>query len=171
MKLFVDLWEVPIILHRSRCAQQTFKIKGKGERMALRNVSFDICDGEIFALLGHNGAGKSTAHKVCSGECGAHLSMLSYSSYLSVALQQIITGLLSATSGSVKIFGKDMRNSEERAKVHQMMGICPQHDVLFEGLTVTEHFELLAHIKSTLHSWDTSQRHHCSSRKVFSCRE
>ena len=28
-----------------------------------------------------------------------------------------------------------------------MMGICPQHDVIFEFLTVTEHLELLAHIK------------------------
>ena len=28
-----------------------------------------------------------------------------------------------------------------------MAGICPQHDVLFEFLTVNEHFELLANIK------------------------
>ena len=31
--------------------------------------------------------------------------------------------------------------------IYMIAGICPQHDVLFEFMTVTEHFELLAHIK------------------------
>ena len=38
-----------------------------GEKKALNNVSFNINDGEIFAFIGHNGAGKTTMIKSLLG--------------------------------------------------------------------------------------------------------
>ena len=41
--------------------------KKYGNNIALKNVSFDIQDGEIFAFIGHNGAGKTTLIKAIVG--------------------------------------------------------------------------------------------------------
>ena len=38
-----------------------------GEKKALKNVSFNVNDGEIFAFIGHNGAGKTTMIKSIVG--------------------------------------------------------------------------------------------------------
>jgi len=75
---------------------------------------------QIFALLGHNGAGKTTT-----------ISM--------------ITGLFGATQGTTNIFGLDVEHDLE--EVRKNMGVCPQHDILFDNLTVKEHLELYAVFK------------------------
>lgn len=75
---------------------------------------------QIFVLLGHNGAGKTTT-----------LSLL--------------TGLFGATEGTAEIFGVDIFNDMDR--VRQIMGVCPQHDVLFELLTAQEHLEFFYDLK------------------------
>ena len=41
--------------------------KKYGNNIALKNVSFDVNDGEIFAFIGHNGAGKTTLIKAIVG--------------------------------------------------------------------------------------------------------
>jgi len=61
-----------------------------GERAAVNNVSFDIKRGEIYGLIGQNGAGKTTIIK-------------------------IITGLAKATSGSVYVCGYNIENDFEKA--------------------------------------------------------
>lgn len=75
---------------------------------AVRGLNVKMYNGQIFALLGHNGAGKTTT-----------ISML--------------TGLLSSSSGTAEVFGFDLFN--EMQKVRSFLGVCPQHDILFDLLT------------------------------------
>ena len=89
-------------------------------KVAVDDVSFNMYKGQIFALLGHNGAGKTTT-----------ISMM--------------TGLFDSTSGSTKVFGLDVQN--DLGEIRKTMGICPQHDILFDGLTVKEHLEMYAVFK------------------------
>jgi ATP-binding cassette subfamily A (ABC1) protein 3 len=69
-------------------------------------------NGQIFALLGHNGAGKTTT-----------ISML--------------TGLINSTGGNAEVFGIDL--FEDMHEVRSFLGVCPQHDILFDLLTPEEH--------------------------------
>lgn len=64
-----------------------------GERVAVDNVSFQIFEGEIFGLIGPNGAGKTTIIKM-------------------------ITGLISCTTGTVYICGKNIKKDFEKAIVN-----------------------------------------------------
>ena len=77
-------------------------------------------NGQIFALLGHNGAGKSTT-----------ISML--------------TGLLSKSTGEASVYENDL--FREMQKVRNYMGVCPQHDVLFDNLTPEEHLDIFYDFK------------------------
>ena len=65
--------------------------------------------GQITSLLGANGAGKTTT-----------ISML--------------TGLIPPTSGTAHVYGYDIRT--DMAKIYEMMGVCPQFDILWPLLTV-----------------------------------
>ena len=93
------------------------------EKEVLKGVTFDLKPNEIFVLLGHNGAGKTT-------------------------LISILTGLINATSGSAMLSGYNILSSEFSEHFRKMLGICPQHDVLFNDLTVEEHLELFCQFKS-----------------------
>jgi ATP-binding cassette subfamily A (ABC1) protein 3 len=85
---------------------------------AVDNLSFGINSGEIFALLGQNGAGKSTTIEILIGE-------------------------KLATSGVCYLNGKMLKfNSYNKS-----MGYCPQSDLLPEYLTVQEALELYACIR------------------------
>lgn len=86
----------------------------------MRGINLKMYKGQIFALLGHNGAGKTTT-----------LSML--------------TGLITASEGSATVYDKDLFN--EMDDVRQFMGVCPQHDVLFDLLTPEEHLEVFCDFK------------------------
>ena len=76
--------------------------------------------GQIFALLGHNGAGKTTT-----------ISMLN--------------GLIASTSGHCEVFGYDIFH--DMNDVRKFMGVCPQHDILFDYLTPEEHLDLFCDFK------------------------
>ena len=71
-------------------------------------------------LLGHNGAGKTSM--IC-----------------------MLTGLFEKSFGSAELFGIDMFT--EMSIVRQLMGVCPQHDVLFELLTTEEHLSFFYDLK------------------------
>ena len=79
---------------------------------AVNGVTFSAFEDEITALLGHNGAGKTTT-------------------------MSVLTGLFSASAGSAFINGHDIGTS--MAAVRRSLGLCPQHNMLFEDLNVLEH--------------------------------
>ena len=59
----------------------------------------------------------------------------------------MLTGLIQATKGVAKAF--DLNIFNEMDDFRKILGVCPQHDVLFEFLTPREHLELFALFKGT----------------------
>ena len=57
------------------------------------------------------------------------------------------SGLYTPTAGTAVINGYDIRNNMDQ--IRQSLGICPQHNVLLERLTVREHLRLFAMLKVT----------------------
>ncbi|XP_050886845.1 ABC transporter A family member 1 [Lathyrus oleraceus] len=93
----------------------------KGDCCAVNSLQLTLYENQILALLGHNGAGKSTT-----------ISML--------------VGLLPPTSGDALIFfGKNIVSDID--EIRKVLGVRPQHDILFPELTVREHLELFAILK------------------------
>jgi len=84
---------------------------------AVYKINFGVKNDQLFCLLGHNGAGKTTTFNMLSG-------------------------MFPPTRGDAYIFGKSVRH--ELRQVQGMMGICPQHDVLWSELSAQEHLELFA---------------------------
>ena len=80
----------------------------------------NIYEGQITALLGHNGAGKTTT-------------------------LSILTGLFPSTSGSAYI--NELSVVDDIDLIRRNLGICPQHNVLFDRLTVAEHLNFFAKLK------------------------
>ena len=80
-------------------------------------------EGQIFALLGHNGAGMTTC-----------ISML--------------TGMLKSSMGSATVYGYNLFN-EDIEDVRKFMGVCPQHNILFDLLTPSEHLSIFYDFKGT----------------------
>lgn len=93
--------------------------------MLISGINMTIYEGEITAILGHNGAGKTT-------------------------LFNIITGLTEPTSGTIKVFGYDVRNPSDVTKIRRMIGVCPQYDILFERLTPREHLKFIATLRVSI---------------------
>ena len=91
-------------------------------KIAVDGVSLNFFKDEIFALLGHNGAGKTT-------------------------LISMLTGLYESTAGSAYYDGYDILESNNMDKFRAILGICPQHDVLFDDLTIKEHLEMFCIFK------------------------
>ena len=87
---------------------------------AINNFNAEMFEDQIFALLGHNGAGKTTTINV-------------------------LCGMLGATEGKATIYGYDVLT--EMKQIRTMMGICPQHNILFPKLTVKEHLSIFAAFK------------------------
>ena len=97
------------------------KIFGDG-KVAVDGVNLNFYKNEIFALLGHNGAGKTTI-----------ISML--------------TGLYEATKGIAQYENVNILDSMNMEIFREKLGICPQHDILFEDLTIREHLEMFSIFK------------------------
>lgn len=92
----------------------------KNHPNAVSHLSLTIEKGTIFCLLGHNGAGKTT-------------------------LFNMLTGVLLPTTGSARLFGFDIQKQKE--SIREIMGVCPQHDLLWEDLTAWQHLEIFAELR------------------------
>ncbi len=90
-----------------------------GDFTAVDRVSFQIHKGEIFGFLGSNGCGKTTTMKM-------------------------LTGLLPATEGEAKIFGRKLDASDLQTRRH--VGYMSQSFSLYSELTVRQNLELHAHL-------------------------
>lgn len=112
----------PIHLPLGVCIDHLLKCFKNGNRLAVNRLSLNLYEGQITAFLGHNGAGKTTTIS-------------------------ILTGLFPPTSGYATIYGHDIRT--EMDLIRQSMGMCPQHNVLFDELTVEEHLWFYARLKGT----------------------
>uniref|UniRef100_A0A8B9J0E8 ATP binding cassette subfamily A member 3 n=1 Tax=Amazona collaria TaxID=241587 RepID=A0A8B9J0E8_9PSIT len=98
---------------------KVFKV-GNKMKEAVKDLTVNMYEGQITVLLGHNGAGKTTT-----------LSML--------------TGLHSPTGGQAYINGYEI--SQDMILIRRSLGLCPQHDVLFDNMTVEEHLHFYAGLK------------------------
>ncbi|XP_019733077.1 ATP-binding cassette sub-family A member 1 isoform X2 [Hippocampus comes] len=96
------------------------KIYKTGNKLAVDGLSVDFYENHITSFLGHNGAGKTTT-------------------------MSILTGLFPPTSGTAVINGYDIRTDVDGARRH--LGMCPQHNVLFNELTVEEHIYFYGRLK------------------------
>jgi ABC-type multidrug transport system ATPase subunit len=88
--------------------------KSYGKVQALRNVSFSVKQGELFGLIGPDGAGKST-------------------------LFRILTTLLLPDQGSARVLDADVR--ADFRTIRQSVGYMPGRFSLYQDLTVEENYE------------------------------
>ena len=93
---------------------------GYGNKTVLQGVSLRVNEGEVVALLGHNGAGKSTTLKT-------------------------ILGLLRARGGHVRFAGEPWSNGDPAHNVRKGIALVPQGRGVFPDLTVIENLALGAY--------------------------
>lgn len=65
-----------------------------------------------------------------------------------IKLTFCIVGFLPPTEGTAYINGLDIRL--DMVRIRQSLGLCPQHDILFDKLTVVEHLEFFARVCSQI---------------------
>jgi branched-chain amino acid transport system permease protein len=93
-----------------------------GGVIAVNDVSFDVQAREIVALIGPNGAGKSTTFN-------------------------LITGVLTATSGTISVLGKKIHNAPPQQVVKLGISRTFQHVKLVPDMTVLENVAIGAHLR------------------------
>lgn len=97
-------------------------VKDYGSFKAVKSIAFDVREGEVFGLIGPNGAGKTTTLR-------------------------IIASILRITSGSVKVFGKDL--SKEPHEVRKMLSYLPEDAGAYKNLTGSEYLKFIANFFAT----------------------
>lgn len=83
----------------------------KGQSQLIKDLNFSVAAGDRFGLFGPNGAGKTT-------------------------LMGLLTGLLPYKNGSIKIFGKEVK--DQRDEINKIIGLVPQDFSFYEQLTPVE---------------------------------
>ena len=107
--------------------------KNYGSTRALKEISFEVHQGEVLGFLGPNGAGKTTA-------------------------MRILTCFLPATSGEVIVGGFDVY--KDSIEVRKLIGYLPETVPLYTELTVNEYLKFVAQAKglSSKESQDSIKR-------------
>lgn len=95
-------------------------VVGYEKKVVVQGVSLQVDAGEIVALIGHNGSGKSTTLKA-------------------------IFGLLAKEDGLVTFQGKDITRQRAAQNVREGMAFVPQGRGIFADLTVLENLRLGAY--------------------------
>ncbi|UCH65966.1 MAG: ABC transporter ATP-binding protein [Ignavibacterium sp.] len=95
--------------------------KSYGDISAVNGITFSVNEGEMFGLVGPDGAGKTTTIR-------------------------ILCGLLSGDSGTVEVFGKDV--SKFRKEIQYRIGYLSQIFSLYGDLSVDENIEFYAEINN-----------------------
>lgn len=94
--------------------------KKYGNFYAVRNISFEVKEGEIVGFLGRNGAGKTTT-------------------------MNMITGFIEPTSGEIIVGGYNVDRKPK--KVKSQIGYMPEGTPLYSDLTVKEFVKYMADLK------------------------
>ncbi|XP_052175701.1 ABC transporter A family member 7-like isoform X2 [Diospyros lotus] len=94
---------------------------GNPEKFAVRGLSLALPQGECFGMLGPNGAGKT--------------------SFINMMI-----GLIKPSSGTAYVQGLDIQRQMD--EIYTSMGVCPQHDLLWETLTGREHLLFYGRLKN-----------------------
>lgn len=89
---------------------------------ALKDISFQVNEGEIVALIGANGAGKTTT-------------------------LQTVSGMLSAKSGSIRFQDQEISRMQEHKIVKQGISHVPEGRRMFSNLTVLENLKMGAYTR------------------------
>jgi branched-chain amino acid transport system ATP-binding protein len=95
---------------------------GYGETQVLHGVSLEAKEGRVLALLGRNGAGKTSTLKA-------------------------IMGLLAAKRGSIHFRGEDISNRRNFELARRGIAYVPETRDVFPSLTVLENLQLAARVK------------------------
>ena len=95
--------------------------KHYGPIHAVDGVDLEVRSGELFGLIGHNGAGKSTMFKM-------------------------MLGLIPLSAGEIRIDGAPVPGSDFRA-VRRKVGYLPENVVLYDNLTGAETLDFFARLK------------------------
>ncbi len=101
--------------------ENTSKVYGR--HTVLNDVVMDIPQGEVMALVGHNGAGKTT-------------------------MMKLFLGLIRPTSGTVRVMGIDPASSTSSAAKHNL-GFLPETVAFQQGMTGVEVLNFYARLKRT----------------------
>ncbi len=93
-----------------------------GNRLILDNINFNINEGQIFGMLGPNGVGKST-------------------------IFNLITGLITARTGKIKIAGENVTNYPIYLRTKKFkVGYVPQYGGFFNDLTLHDNLKAISEI-------------------------
>eukprot|EP01018_Ginkgo_biloba_P024056 Gb_37633 [translate_table: standard] len=89
---------------------------------AVKGLWMNFEKDKLFCLLGPNGAGKTTTINC-------------------------LTGITPITAGDALIYGYSIRSTSAISRIRNLMGVCPQFDILWDALSAQEHLFLFASIK------------------------
>ena len=96
--------------------------KKHGDKEAIKNISFDIKDGEIFGFIGHNGAGKTTMIKS-------------------------LVGILNFDNGDIIINNKSIKEDSIACKLE--MAYVPDNPDLYENMTAIDFINFVCDMYET----------------------
>lgn len=94
-----------------------------GVIQAVKEVSFEVNEGEVVSLIGANGAGKTS-------------------------ILRTISGLVRPSSGTIQFLGKDIHKAPARKIVASGLSQVPEGRHVFPGLTVLENLEMGAFLRN-----------------------